>query len=128
MAFRWFKFTLKPPHSITSENFLLAIWYTSHWKFCSIWTQDSLQHLLWHFMASFDICQVLATPGPFKYFSKIECLQKIKVFLMKEWQVFYKSFWFYFGRYLCYMMTSFGGAHLKGYHRLSKKVAFSAPL
>ena len=31
--FRWFKFTLKPPNSITHGNLLLAIWDTSHWNF-----------------------------------------------------------------------------------------------
>ena len=32
-VFRWFKFTLKPPNSITSDNFLSAIWDTSQWNF-----------------------------------------------------------------------------------------------
>ena len=32
-VFRWFKFTLKPPNSITDWNFFLAIWDTSHWNF-----------------------------------------------------------------------------------------------
>ena len=32
---------------------------------------------------TFDICQ-LGTPGPFGYFCKTRCLQKIKVFSMKE--------------------------------------------
>ena len=36
--------------------------------FCQIWTQDSLTHLLRHLMVTFDICQLLATPGPFEYF------------------------------------------------------------
>ena len=31
--FRWFKFTLKPPNSITDGNFFSAIWDTSHWNF-----------------------------------------------------------------------------------------------
>ena len=30
---RWFKFMLKPPYSIMHENFLSAIWDTSHWNF-----------------------------------------------------------------------------------------------
>ena len=34
----------------------------------SNWTQDSLIHLLWHLMTNFEICQLLATPGPFEYF------------------------------------------------------------
>ena len=33
LVFRWFKFTLKPPNSITHGNLLLAIWDTSHWNF-----------------------------------------------------------------------------------------------
>ena len=32
-VFRWFKFTLKPPNSITHWNFFSAIWDTSHWNF-----------------------------------------------------------------------------------------------
>ena len=32
-VFRWFKFTLKPPNSITHGNLLSAIWDTSHWNF-----------------------------------------------------------------------------------------------
>ena len=31
--FRWFKFILKPPNSITSGNLLSAIWDTFHWNF-----------------------------------------------------------------------------------------------
>ena len=33
MLFRWFKFTLKAPNSITHGNLLLAIWDTFHWNF-----------------------------------------------------------------------------------------------
>ena len=29
--FRWFKFTLKPPYTVTSGNLLSAIWDTYHW-------------------------------------------------------------------------------------------------
>ena len=32
-VFRWFKFTLKPPNSITTGNLLSAIWDTSYWNF-----------------------------------------------------------------------------------------------
>ena len=35
-------------------------------------------------MTNFDICQFLATPGPFEYFVKKRCLQKINFFSMKE--------------------------------------------
>ena len=38
--------------------------------FCQIWTQDSLRHLLWHLIVTFEICQLLATPGPFEYFGQ----------------------------------------------------------
>ena len=31
VVFRWFKFTLKPPYTITHGNLLSAIWDTSHW-------------------------------------------------------------------------------------------------
>ena len=31
--FRWFKFTLKPPYSITRDKLRLAIWDTSFWTF-----------------------------------------------------------------------------------------------
>ena len=31
LVFRWFKFTLKPPYTITSRHLLSAIWDTSHW-------------------------------------------------------------------------------------------------
>ena len=30
-VFRWYKFTLKPPYTITHGNLSLAIWDTSHW-------------------------------------------------------------------------------------------------
>ena len=30
--FRWFKFTLKPPYTVASENLLWLIWDTSHWN------------------------------------------------------------------------------------------------
>ena len=33
LIFRWFKFTLKPPYSITHDNLRLAIWDTSFWTF-----------------------------------------------------------------------------------------------
>ena len=31
--FKWFKFTLKPPYSITHSKLRLAIWDTSFWTF-----------------------------------------------------------------------------------------------
>ena len=38
--------------------------------FCQIWSQDSLRHLLGSLEVNFDICQFLATPGPFEYFGQ----------------------------------------------------------
>ena len=38
--------------------------------FCQMWTQDSLRHLLWHLVVTFEICQLLTTPGPFEYFGQ----------------------------------------------------------
>ena len=58
LVFRWVKFTLKPPCSIGTLPIGI---------FCQIWTQDSLTHLLWHLMVTFDICQLLGTLGPFEY-------------------------------------------------------------
>ena len=50
----------------------------SYWQFGTLpieifyqmWTQDSLRHLLKHLMTNFEICQLLATPGPFEYFGQ----------------------------------------------------------
>ena len=38
--------------------------------FLSNWSQDSLRHLLWHLIVTFEICRLLATPGPFEYFGQ----------------------------------------------------------
>ena len=51
-------------------NFFLAFWHTFHWNCCQIWSQDSLRHLLGVLLVNFDICQFLATPGPFEYFDQ----------------------------------------------------------
>ena len=48
-------------------------WNLGHFPlefFCQIWSQDSLRHLLWHLIVTFEICQLLATPGPFEYFGQ----------------------------------------------------------
>ena len=55
LVFRWFKFTLKPPYSGASERSLLAIWTLPIGIFLSIWSQDSLRHLLWHLIVTFEI-------------------------------------------------------------------------
>ena len=65
--FRWFKFTLKPPNSMARGNFFSAIWDTSHWNFVvKFGLNETLWHLLGLFLVNFDICQFLATPGPFE--------------------------------------------------------------
>ena len=84
-VFRWFKFTLKPPNSITRDKLQLAIWDTSFWNFFGqIWTQWTLRHILGPVLVNFDICQFLTIPGPFEYFQKMGALRKIKVLSMKE--------------------------------------------
>ena len=49
--FRWFKFTLKPPYTITHGNLLSAIWDTSHWtsfiKFGPKTAWDISYDILW---------------------------------------------------------------------------------
>ena len=78
---RWFKFTLKPPYSITHGKLRLAIWDTSFWTFLAqIWTQGTLRHMLGPIPVIFEICQFLTIPGPFEYFSENGWSQKIKVF------------------------------------------------
>ena len=93
--FRWFKFTLKPPNSITHGNLLLAIWDTSHWN---IFVKFGLK-TAWHI--SYDILWSLLTyvnfwrlQGHLSTFAKIWGPQKIKVFLMKEWSVVDKAWGF----------------------------------
>ena len=83
--FRWFKFTLKPPNSITHGNLLSAIWDTSHWN---IFVKFGLK-TAWHI--SYDILWSLLTyvnfwqlQGRLSTFAKIRGPQKIKVFSMKE--------------------------------------------
>ena len=85
LLFRWFKFILKPPYSITHGKLRLAIWDTSFLDFLGqIWTQGTLRHILGPILVIFAICQFLTIPGPFEYFSENGWSQKIKVFLMKE--------------------------------------------
>ena len=71
MLFRWFKFTLKPPYTVAIGNFFLG--NLGHFPLtflCQIWSQDSLRHVLGPHEVHFDICQFLATPGPFEYFGQ----------------------------------------------------------
>ena len=82
MTFRWFKFTLKPPYSIPSESFLSAIWDTSL-GLKTAW--DISYDILWSLLKFVNIWQL---QGHSSILAKIECLQKIKFFLMKERQGF----------------------------------------
>ena len=125
MVFRWFKFTLKPPNSITHGNLLSAIWDTSHWNF---FVKFGLK-TAWHI--SYDILWSLLTyvnfwwlQGRLSTFAKIRGPQKIKVFSMKErsvvdeawggcrWADSWATWWYHF----------FGGAtHLRGAGGCRKK-------
>ena len=89
--FRWFKFRLKPPYTIGHGHLFGNLGHFPLDFFCQIWTQHSLRHLLWHLMTSFEICQLLVTPGPFEYFWQN---QKINFFSMKEWQGFNEAWGF----------------------------------
>ena len=83
--FRWFKFTLKPPYSITHGK--LQIGHFGHFLldfFGQIWTQGTLRHILGPILVIFEIYQFLTIPGLFEYFSENGWSQKIKVFSMKE--------------------------------------------
>ena len=83
LIFRWF--TLKPPYSGAHERSLLAIWDTSHWNFfvkfglrtaCDI-SYDILLSLL-------KFVNFWRLHGRLSILAKIGCLQKIKVFSMKQ--------------------------------------------
>ena len=63
--------TLKPPYTVAHENFLSAIWDTSHWIFFSNLDSRHLKTFLGPILVNFKIYQFLATPGPFKYFPKM---------------------------------------------------------
>ena len=68
--FGWFKFTLKPPYSITWQ---ITIGHLGHFLldfFAQIWTQGTLRHILGPILVIFEICQFLTIPGPFEYFSE----------------------------------------------------------
>ena len=86
--FRWFKFTLKPPNSITHGNLLLAIWDTSHWNFFVKFGLKTTWHIsydiLWSLLSYVNFWQL---QGRLSTFAKIWGPQKMKVFSMKEWSV-----------------------------------------
>ena len=56
-VFRWFKFTLKPPCSITCEK--ISIGHLGHFPLDILgqfWTQWTLRHILGPILVIFDIC------------------------------------------------------------------------
>ena len=83
--FRWFKFTLEPPNSITHGNLLSAIWDTSHWNFVVKFGLKTAWHIsydiLWSLLSYVNFWWL---QGRLSTFAKIRGPQKIKVFSMKE--------------------------------------------
>ena len=85
ILFRWFKFTLKPPYSGASEHSLLAIWDTSHWNFFVKFGLRTAWDISYDILLSFlKFINFLWLQGRLSILAKIGCLQKIKVFSMKE--------------------------------------------
>ena len=84
-VFRWFKFTLKSPNSMVSENLFLAIWDTSHWNFLSNLVSRQLETSprmlfgqFWH-MSIFGDSRAIWVLLP-----KSGVFQKINFFSMRE--------------------------------------------
>ena len=77
--------TVQPPYSGASERSLSAIWDTSHWNFFvkfglrTAW--DISYDILLSLLKFFHFWRL---QGRLSILAKIECLQKIKVFSMKE--------------------------------------------
>ena len=132
VVLRWFKFTLKPPNSITHGNLLSAIWDTSHWNFFVKFGLKTAWHIsydiLWSLLTYVNFWQL---QGHLSTFAKIRGLQKIKVFSMKErsvvdeawgfrWADNWATWWYHF----------LGGVtHLRGAGgRRKKKRHFSGHL
>ena len=69
------------PGRENTGNFVLT---QGKYFLAQIWTQWTLRHILGPILIIFEICQFLAIPGPFEYFSENGWSQKIKVFSMKE--------------------------------------------
>ena len=92
VIFRWFKFTHKPPNSITHGNLLSAIWDTSHWNFFVKFGLKTAWHIsydiLWSLLAYVNFWRL---QGHLSTFAKIWGPQNIKVFLMKERSVVDKA-------------------------------------
>ena len=84
-VFRWFKFTLKPPYSGASERSLLAIWDTSHWNFFVKFGLRTAWDISYDILLSLlKFVNFWWLQGRLSILAKIGCLQKIKVFSMKE--------------------------------------------
>ena len=89
LVFRWFKFTLKPPYRIAISNFFSAIWDTSHWNFLVKFGLKTAWDMSYDILLSLLKCvNFWRLQGRSSILAKIGCLQKIKVFLMKEQQGF----------------------------------------
>ena len=84
-VFRWFKFTLKPPYSGAHECSLLAIWDTSHWNFFVKFGLRTAWDISYDILLSLlKFVNFWRLQGCLSILAKIGCLQKIKVFSMKE--------------------------------------------
>ena len=89
VLFRWFKFTLKPPYRIAIGNFFSAIWDTSHWNFLVKFGLKTAWDMSYDILLSLlKFVNFWRLQGRLSILAKIGCLQKIKVFSMKEWQGF----------------------------------------
>ena len=85
LLFRWFKFTLKPPYSGASERSLSAIWDTSHWNFFVKFGLRTAWDISYDILLSLlKFINFWRLQGRLSILAKIGCLQKIKVFSMKE--------------------------------------------
>ena len=83
--FRWFKFTLKPPYSRASERSLSPIWDTSHWNFFVKFGLRTAWDISYDILLSLlKFVNFWRLQGRLSILAKIGCLQKIKVFSMKE--------------------------------------------
>ena len=82
---RWFKFTLKPPYSGASERSLSAICDTSHWNFFVKFGLRTAWDISYDILLSLlKFVNFWRLQGRLSILAKIGCLQKIKVFSMKE--------------------------------------------
>ena len=85
LVFRWFKFTLKPPYRTASERSLSAIWDTSHWNFFVKFGLRTAWDISYDILLSLlKFVNFWRLQGRLSILAKIGCLQKIKVFSMKE--------------------------------------------